>query len=145
MCTGNSRKAISAGAFSQGSIFPGPWVCVEFGDSGSCPGWLTEKPKAPKLKEKRGKALPALHLRLFQRKRERRSWETLSAHSGNSWPSWTQIFHNHVGLWGCYTERGDFIRLGAAGNSLGRKSRWIQPLLHWWWDAGKEHREFPVS
>lgn len=79
MCTGNSRKAISAGAFSQGSVFPGPWVCVEFGDSGSCPGWLTEKPKAPKLKEKRGEGSPSFAFAAFpEETRAQKLGDTLS-------------------------------------------------------------------
>lgn len=60
MYTGNSSEAISAGMFSQGSVSPGPWVCVEFGDNGDCPGWLIEKPKALKMKAKCGKGSPSL-------------------------------------------------------------------------------------
>lgn len=116
-----------------GKHFPGPWVCVEFGDSGSCPGWLIEKPKPPKLKEKCGKGSP-LHLWLLQRKWAQK-WVTPSVHNGNSSSSWIQIFHIHEGFWGCYMEKGNFIRPGAAGSSLGGKGRWIQPLLHWWWEA----------
>lgn len=76
-----------------------------------------------------------------------RPWTTMVTPypAGSKQPISTWVF------WSCYTERGYFIKLRAAGNylTLGRGGVWpaeangSSPRLCWWCEAGKDHQEIP--